>query len=193
MADTGDGVALRHRHDHNPAAGGGVRNPTVRLRYLAAREVLTAFPYTDLYDELLTMLGCRDMTPRACRSTSMRSAPHSTRRTQSPETLPVRSDISAAARPISIDGSREPIRAGNHREAVFWIVATFARCHTILAVDAPQLQRAHAAAFDAVVADLGIQSSDDLRRRGEAVINGLPRLWEAAEAIMAANPAISPR
>jgi len=101
-----------------------------------------------------------------------------------------RSDISAAARPIAIDGSRELIQAGNHREAVFWIVATFARCHTILALDAPELQRAHAPAFDAVVADLGIHSSD-LRSRGEAVINFFPRLWETAEDIMSVRASLA--
>ena len=46
--------------------------------------------------------------------------------------LPAASDvdvvvITPAARPIAIDGSRELIEAGAHREAVFWIVATFAR------------------------------------------------------------------
>ncbi len=46
-------------------------------------------------------------------------------------------DITPAARRIAIGGSRELIRAGCHREAVFWIVATFARCHKILETDSP--------------------------------------------------------
>jgi hypothetical protein len=171
-----------------------LRNPTVRLRYLAARDVLTAYHHTDLYDELLTFLGCSDMPPaRVAEHVVALARTFDAADGVARTPYRFRSDISAAARPISIDGCRELIRAGNHREAVFWIVATFARCHTILAVDAPELQRAHAAAFDAVVADLGIQSSDDLRYRAEAVIDGVPRLWDAAEAIMAANPTISRR
>jgi hypothetical protein len=169
-----------------------LRNPTVRRRYLAAREVLTEYHHTDLYEELLTMLGCIDMTPARVAEhvdTLTRTFDAADAVARTPYRF--RSDISAAARPIAIDGSRELIRAGNHREAVFWIVATFARCHTILAVDAPDLQRAHAPAFDAVVADLGIRSSADLRSRAQAVIKFLPHLWETAEAIMSSNPAIS--
>jgi hypothetical protein len=42
------------------------------------------------------------------------------------------SDISYIARPISIGGSRELIERGYHREAVFWMVATYSRCQKML-------------------------------------------------------------
>jgi hypothetical protein len=42
------------------------------------------------------------------------------------------SDISDAAGPIAIDGSRELIERGLHREAVFWIVVTYSRCQKVL-------------------------------------------------------------
>jgi hypothetical protein len=100
------------------------------------------------------------------------------------------SDITAVSRPVAIDGSRELIRAGNHLEAIFWIVATFARCHKILAADAPYLQHAHTPAFHEILADLGITSTDTLIHRARDVIQFLPRLWETTEAILAANPAI---
>ncbi len=169
-----------------------LRNPTVRLRYLAAREVLTAYCHTALYDELLTLLGCIDMTPaRVDQHVDELARTFDAADAVARTPYRFRSDISAAARPIAIDGSRDLIRAGNHREAVFWIVATFARAHTILTVDAPELQRAHAPAFEAILADLGVRSSDDLLARGEAVIRFLPRLWDTAEAIMSTNLAIS--
>jgi hypothetical protein len=169
-----------------------LRNPTVRKRYLAARDVLTDYHHTDVYEQLLTMLGCIDMTPaRADEHVDALSRTFDAADAVARTPYRFRSDISAAARPIAIDGSRELIQAGNHREAVFWIVATFARCHTILALDAPELQRAHAPAFDAVVADLGIHSSDDLRSRGEAVIKFLPRLWETAEDIMSVRASLA--
>jgi len=38
------------------------------------------------------------------------------------------SDISEVGRPISIGGSREFIDSGYHREAVYWIGATYSRC-----------------------------------------------------------------
>jgi hypothetical protein len=46
-------------------------------------------------------------------------------------------DISDLGRPIAIDGSRELIEGGSHREAVFWMVATYARCQKVLAHDRP--------------------------------------------------------
>ncbi|MFE7386104.1 hypothetical protein [Streptomyces sp. NPDC057582] len=94
------------------------------------------------------------------------------------------SDLTAQARPIAVDGSRLLVDRGDHREAVFWIIATFARCHTVLAADAPGLHTARMPAFRAAVADLGITSTDDLLRRGAEVGRFLPRLRRTAEEIL---------
>jgi hypothetical protein len=170
-----------------------LRNPTVRLRYLAARDVLVEYGYTGLYSDLLKLLGCAHLTPQ-------RVEHHLDELTRTFDAAAAvaktpfffSSDITAATRPIAIDGSRELIRAGNHREAVFWIVATFARCHKILAADgSPELQRALVPAFHAIIADLGITSTGTLMRWAEEVIQFLPRLWETAEAILLANPDIT--
>jgi hypothetical protein len=69
------------------------------------------------------------------------------------------------------------------------MVATFARCHKILAADAPPAaRRALAPAFDRILADLGIASSDDLLARAASVREFLPVLWSTAEAIMSTAP-----
>jgi hypothetical protein len=170
-----------------------LRNPTVRLRYLAARGVLRDYGRDSLYPELLRLLGCADWTPkRAERHVAGLARTFDAAAAAARTPFPFRTDITAAARPIAIDGSLELIRAGNHREAVFWIVATYARCHKILAADAPPgLRRTLAASFEDVLADLGIASDGDLIRRSEEVILFLPRLRETAEAIMRANPEIA--
>lgn len=169
-----------------------LRNPTVRLRYLAARNVLIEYGHAELYSDLLKLLGCADLTPQ-------RVEHHLDELTRTFDAAAAvaktpfffSTDITATARPIAIDGSRELIRAGYHREAVFWIVATFARCHKILAADAlPALQLALAPAFEAIIADLGITSTTELIRRAEVVIQFLPRLWATTEAILYANPEI---
>ncbi|TDF95100.1 hypothetical protein [Paenibacillus piri] len=164
-----------------------LRNPTVRLRYLAARSALTDYGHADLYPELLKLLGCDQLSPQRVEQHLGELA-----RTFDAAAAAARTpfffstDITAAARPIAIDGSRELIQSGSHREAVFWIVATFARCHKILAADAPpELQRTLLPAFEAMIADLGITSAGDLTGRAEQVIRFLPVLWETAEAIMA--------
>jgi hypothetical protein len=172
-----------------------LRNPTVRLRYLAAREVLMEYGYDSLYEDLLKLLGCAHLTPE-CVEQHLEELARTFDDTVSVAKTPFffSTDITAKARSIAIDGCRELIRAGNHREAVFWIVATFARCHKILEVDATlELQRAHYPAFAAIVADLGITSSADIISRAEDVIKFLPRLWETTEAILLANPDIKAR
>lgn len=170
-----------------------LRNPTVRLRYLAARELLDEYDRLSLYPELLRLLGCAELTADRveyhladlARTFDAAAAVAKTRFFFS-------SDITPAARPIAIDGSRSLIRSGNHREAVFWIVATFARCNKILAADASQaIQGEFAGAFSEVLADLGIFSTEDLLRRADSVLQFLPELSANAEEIVAINPSVT--
>ena len=39
-----------------------LRNPTVRLRYAAVRDVLKEYNQEEIYEELLRLLGCKDMS-----------------------------------------------------------------------------------------------------------------------------------
>lgn len=95
------------------------------------------------------------------------------------------------ARPIAVDGSRELIDRGDHREAVFWLLATFARCHTALAVDAPDLHTARLPAFREAVADLtGLTDTEELLARRDEVLRFVPRLWAVTEEILAADPEV---
>ncbi|TWG06612.1 hypothetical protein [Streptomyces brevispora] len=170
-----------------------LRNPTVRLRYPAARDVLTAYRRPELYPELLGLLGCADVSERRVR----RHVGELARTFDA--TVPVArtpfffsSDLTAQARPIAVDGSLELLDRGEHREAVFWVVATLARCHTVLAVDDPALHAARLPAFEAAVAELtGITGTADVLARREEVTRFLPRLWTAAEDIMAADPDVT--
>ncbi|MFJ2373060.1 hypothetical protein ACIOZL_09680 [Streptomyces sp. NPDC087769] len=169
-----------------------LRNPTVRLRYPAAREVLDAYGQAHLYPELLELLGC-------ARLSAARTGHHldELARTFDAAAEVARTpfffsgDITAGARPVAIDGSRYLVERGDHREAVFWIIATFARCHTVLAADAPELHQARLPAFRDAVADLGVTSTDDLLRRGERVIAFLPELRRTAEKILSAGTGIT--
>lgn len=169
-----------------------LRNPTVRLRYRAARQVLADYGHLSLYPELLTLLGCPQLPPQRVQHHLRELA------TTFDATVPVAktpfffsSDITPTARPIAIDGSQILIDHGDHLEAVFWIIATFARCHTILATDAPQLHESLAPAFQAAVADLGLTSTGGLLDRAAEVTRFLPRLGQAAENIIAGNPDIT--
>jgi hypothetical protein len=170
----------------------GLENPTVRKRYVAARDLLTNGGRRDCYDPLLELLGCARMSPKRVEHhlTALAAAFDDAKAVI---TTPFffASDISDAARPIALDGSRELIDRGLHREAVFWLVAAYGRCQKVLFHDAPpDLRDRHDPGFRHLLADLGITSFADLRRRTSLVERFLPRVWEVAGEIMAANPEI---
>ncbi len=170
----------------------GLRNPTVRRRYVAARELLADYGQEDFYPSLLELLGCARMPRARARQhlaalTEVFDAAKAVIRTP----FFFASDISDLARLIAIDGSRELIERGDHREAIFWLAATYSRCQKVLYHDAPvELQERFSPAYRQLLADLGITSPADLQRHGAQVRAFLPRLWTVAEAILAANPAI---
>lgn len=169
----------------------GLRNPTVRRRYLAVRELLTDYDYLPLYEMLLDLQGSARLTrTQAERHLAALTEVFDAARTVVRTPFSFASDISAIARPLAIDGSRELIARGFHREAMFWIAVTYSRCQCVLAADAPHLQGRFEWGYGQLLADLGIASFDDLWQRGEQVMAYLEPIWEAAEAIMAANPNI---
>ncbi len=170
----------------------GLKNPTVRKRYVASREVLVEYGRVDFQERLLELLGCAAMSRERVEHhlDGVTAAFDAASRVTIKTPYRFASDISAAARPISIDGSHELIERGLHREAVFWLAATHGRCRTIFAADAPELVPRFDPSYGELLDDLGIGSFEDRRWRCEAVEAFLPRVWEVAEEIMAANPDI---
>ncbi len=169
----------------------GLRDPTVRKRYAAVRALLAEHERLDVYEELLGLFGCQAMSrERVELRLSELAKMFDATKTVAKTPVFFGSDISDAARPITFEGSRALIEQGLHREAFFWIVVTYSRCRAILANDAPQLIDGFDPAFRALLADLGIDSEDDRKRRGEAVLHYLPRLREIAEEIMAVTPGV---
>jgi hypothetical protein len=167
----------------------GLRNPTVRRRYVAARELLADYGRLEFYDPLLALLGCAGMNRAQVEGhLAALAGAFDAAATAIKTPFFFATDISEIARPIAIDGSRELIARGLHREAVFWMVATYSRCQKVLYHDAPaETQERYNVGYRRLLGDLGITSFDDLRRRGEQVEEFLPSVMAVAEAIMAAN------
>ena len=170
----------------------GLWNPTVRRRYDLARALLAEYGQLEFHETLLEHLGCARMTRARVEQhvdalAGVFDATKSIVRTP----FPFASDLSEIARPIAIDGSRALIDRGQHREAVFWIVATYSRCMAALHQDGPAgMGDRFDPGYQRLLADLGIQSPADLARSRRRVEGLLPQVWEVAEAIMAANPAM---
>ena len=167
----------------------GLRNPTVRLRYEAARTLLADYGRPGFHQELLALLGCAELPREQVeRHLTAMTAAFDAAAAVAATPFPFSSDITQAARPVAVDGSRDLIDRGHHREAVFWIAATYARCLAILASDAPAVAPGHTPAFEELLGDLGVASPADLVRRAGEVRGFLPRLGRVAETILAANP-----
>lgn len=170
----------------------GLKNPTVRRRYVAVRELLADYGHAAFYESRLELLGCAQMSREQVEThlaalTEIFDAAKTVIKTP----FFFAADISEIARPVAIDGSRELIEHGYHREAIFWMVATYSRCQKVLYHDAPvAMQEQFTPGYRHLLADLGITGFADLQQRGEQIKEFLPQLWTVAEAILAANPDI---
>ncbi len=172
----------------------GLRNPTVRKRYLAVRELLTDYDQAGFYPTLLEMLGCQAISRSQVEQHLISlSEVFDTASAVIRTPFDFAADIHADARPVAVEGSRELIERGDYREAVFWIAVTYTRCQKVLALDAPaEVQAQYLPGYRRLLGDLGIASFADLQQRSEQVKSLLPRVWQEAEFIMNANQEIEP-
>jgi len=170
----------------------GLKNPTVRQRYVAVQELLKEYNRLNFYQPLLALLGCDQMSrARAEDHLAALTAVFDTTKTLIKTPFFFTADISDLARPVAIEGSRDLIARGLHRDAIFWILATYSRCLKVLYADAPaEVQAQFAPGYQQLLGDLGIQSLADLQQRGEQVKAFLSQLWAVTETILAATPGI---
>lgn len=164
---------------------GAQLNPTVRLRYLLLRPVLQKAGLTELYEELLDLIGCRNISAGqverhldALEQTFDLACQHS-----SQVSFPFSNDITSYSRPVVIDGSRHLIRQGDHREAMFWIAATFVRCHLILRTANPSAHRTLMPEFMSLLEDMGVKNNKDIQEHIEAIELILPRVKDASHTL----------
>ncbi len=166
----------------------GLRNPTVRRRYPAARSLLADRGELDSYPDLLEQLGAQAVDRDTVEHHLDRlERVFDAAAAAEPLAAPFASDITAAARPVAIGGTREMLAQGDHREAIFWLVVTFARCEQVLAAGADLGRAARARRdFTACVADLtGLRGPDDLRHRLATLPEHRARVDRLAEQLMA--------
>lgn len=151
------------------------RNPTVRKRFEATRALLDEYGQGEHYGELLALLGSEDIRPEtALRHLDALEPVLAFTGPAIRTPLPFATDLLPQSRSLAIDGSREGIRSGHHREAMFWIAVTFTRCMTVLHVDAPGRVPDAESGYGAVLGDLGLSGPDAIAARGERIRAALP-------------------
>jgi hypothetical protein len=102
-------------------------------------------------------------------------------------------DLDPAARHVMIDGARDIIERGYHREAVGWILATHAIARMALLLDAPEeYERDYAAAFAQLRAALGIDTAVALARKADMAEALLTQVMLLAESIVGQRAASVP-
>lgn len=170
----------------------GLRNPTVRLRYLAARSLLLEYGRPEVHEELLGLLGCAHLgAERVARHLETMTKAFDAASASPATPYPFASDVTEAARPVAVGGGHDLLARGHHREAVFWIAATYARCLKILAHTGREA--AFTPGFLDLAGDLGVASAAGLRERALRVRAFLPRLRQVRDDILAANPDVTDR
>uniref|UniRef100_UPI00066E0109 hypothetical protein n=1 Tax=Nonomuraea sp. SBT364 TaxID=1580530 RepID=UPI00066E0109 len=162
----------------------GLRNPTIRRRYEAAGELLAGRGLSGYHEYLLDLLGCAALTPSRARHhlAALERAFDRAAPVHAPA-YRFSSDITEAARPIAVDGSRDLIDRGLHREAVFWLVATYARCLAKLAAAGQEPGAGLRDGFHELLTDLGAGTDRDRRHRATRVLTALPDLRRTAESL----------
>lgn len=169
-----------------------LQNPTVRRMLALSGEVLARYGHQSLHETMLGLLGSTSHT-REQVETLLTSCTEAFDIAKQNLKTPFFGDtmVTEYSRPVAIDGSREMIESGFHREAVLWICWTHTFCQTALVNDATaEVQEQFTPGYKRLLTSLGINSLADLRRRNERLKELLPRIWEAAESIMRANHAI---
>lgn len=169
-----------------------LRNPTVRRRFAVVRALLEAHGLTHVYESLLTLFGCADMTGERVEEhlLQMQSAFDAASRLDKPG-YRFAADISTDARSVAIDGSRELIDKGHHRDAIFWIIATYCRCMNVFDLYGDRALFEHySAGFEELIAELGIATYEARRQRAGLVEQEYLRIRDIAESLMDSNPSI---
>ena len=170
----------------------GLRNPTVRRRYSAVRELLAEAARLDVHESLLRMLGCQAMSrARVVEHLDRMTEAFDRAASAARSELPFAPDIAPSARGLTVGGSRALVERGEHREAVFWIAVTHARCLAVLETDGshpvPEETRT---GFRHLLRDLGVETFAGMRRRTREIEAFLPDLMAVARELAAANPGI---
>jgi hypothetical protein len=161
-------------------------------RYRSFTYMMRALGREDLGELRLEFLGSSSMSPadverlfRECASVYDRAV------VVHRKPVPFGHDLCPAARRFMIDGARDILDRGYHREALGWICFAHWIAHNALESDIPEeYERSFRPAYQRLLDALGIGSLEALERKAPIAKELLSRTMEVAESILAGNPAV---
>jgi hypothetical protein len=177
----------------HPVLVADLRNPTIRKCLVTFEDVVARYDHRPLHGRVLGILGS-DRMQRGEVEALLASCTEAFDTAQAVITTPFfgASNISEYGRPMAIDGTREMIAEGYHREAVFWIAAIHTWCQKALWNDAPEsIRSSFRPGYEHLLGVRGIRGVDDLDERVEQTCRLLPDVWSVTEEIIVRNPAIA--
>ncbi|AIC93471.1 hypothetical protein [Shouchella lehensis] len=168
-----------------------LENPTVRKRYTAVQAVLKRFNMDDVYEALLKQLRVESIAKSTVQSSlELLEETFALAAEQAKTPFFFSGDIKPSAKPIVFEGSQSLIDKNQYRESFFWIIATFCRCHIILATDAPHLHEERLPYFKQVLSSIGITTEDDLYSAAFKTLSTVDYFWDCTRTLIENNPDI---
>jgi hypothetical protein len=169
-----------------------LRSPTVRKCLVLYREVLAKYGKLSCFEDVLTVLGCAelgksDVEALLVDTTAAFDKAVQVIKTQFYLDFHIREEV----RPISIGGSQELISAGNHREAVPFIMVMFNRSILAIQNDAPEDEKLpFLASYQKALDVLGLGTERDFFHRVDQWKETLNEIWDITGEILDMNPEI---
>lgn len=161
------------------------KNPTVRLRYLRAREVMQANGMEQAYQQMLSFPGLDLITPELAGQLLDRLEPLYDLAARIGHTpLPYSTDISPLSRFTAIQASRTLIAEGAHREITFWTLTTYARAMKVLLTDAPDGYRQYLPCFEQALQSVGRLEQPAVQQAVADALAFLPRLRQLTDRLI---------
>ncbi|GAF21948.1 hypothetical protein [Shouchella hunanensis] len=168
-----------------------LENPTVRKRYTAVQAVLKRYNMEDVHETLLKQLRVESLTKMTVQSSLDQLEETFVLAVEHAKTpFFFSTDVTHSAKPIVIEGSQLLINKNQFRESFFWIIATFCRCHIILAHDAPHLHEKRLPYFKQVLSSIGITTEKDLYSAALKTLSTVDYFWDHTRALIENNPDI---
>ena len=164
-------------------AEASLRPPTHRRCLVVMRDVLHGQGCADLYETVLNLTGYGQLSRRqvdgyldACAAAFDCAAAV----TRTPVMFQFK--LQPHVRPCIVEGAREMIDQGYHREAMFWIGGFLMFANAAIQADAPAQERAvFQAGLDRLIADMGLRTSADVAGRAAVARDLAAAVFDVAD------------